>query len=73
MKQFVTISLLTLSLIGTITIIGCSNNNPNMLKHNGEKDRISFKSIEGINYVEIKRRLKNGLSFNGDGYQLEPQ
>jgi hypothetical protein len=44
-----------------------------VIKHNGEKDLISFKSIEGISYTEISRRLKNGLSFNEDGFQLEPQ
>lgn len=43
-----------------------------IVKHNGEKDRISFKQIFGISYTEVARRLDNGLSFNENGYQLEP-
>ncbi|MGF7037286.1 hypothetical protein [Mucilaginibacter lappiensis] len=63
---------LTLLLINATIIVGC-NNNPHIVKHNGEKDLISFKSIEGISYTEVNRRQKNGLSFNEYGYQLEPQ
>ncbi|WP_419698378.1 hypothetical protein [Mucilaginibacter sp. NFX135] len=44
-----------------------------VIKHNGEKDLISFKSVEGVSYTEISRRQKNGLSFTEDGFQLEPQ
>ncbi|MCS3736925.1 hypothetical protein [Mucilaginibacter dorajii] len=73
MKQNVITFVLTLLLVYATIIIGCSNNNPNIVKHNGEKDLISFKSIEGISYTEINRRLKNGLSFSEYGYQLEPQ
>jgi hypothetical protein len=73
MKQYIITFALTLLLINATIIIGCSNNNPHIVKHNGEKDRISFKSIKGINYTEINRRLKNGLSFSEYGYQLEPQ
>jgi hypothetical protein len=64
---------LTLLLINATIIVGCNNNNPKIVKHNGEKDLISFKSIEGISYTEVNRRQKNGLSFNEYGYQLEPQ
>jgi hypothetical protein len=45
----------------------------NIVKHNGEKDLISFKPVSGISYTEIARRSANGLSFNNSGYQLEPQ
>ena len=44
-----------------------------IVAHNGTKDIISFKSIQGITYTEVARRMKNGLSFNEYGYQLEPQ
>ncbi|UOE51635.1 hypothetical protein MTO98_11150 [Mucilaginibacter sp. SMC90] len=44
-----------------------------VVKHNGEKDLISFKPVLGISYTEIARRSQNGLSFNNYGYQLEPQ
>ncbi|MDN5285289.1 MAG: hypothetical protein JWR38_1563 [Mucilaginibacter sp.] len=73
MKQNIITFVLTLLLVYATIIIGCSNNNPHIVKHNGEKDLISFKSIEGISYTEINRHLKNGLSFSEDGYQLEPQ
>ncbi|HMG10207.1 MAG TPA: hypothetical protein VK609_16950 [Mucilaginibacter sp.] len=72
MKQNIITFGLTLLLINAIIMVGC-NNNPHIVKHNGEKDLISFKSIKGISYTEINRRQKNGLSFNEDGYQLEPQ
>lgn len=62
------ISLLIISIIYT----GCKPP-VRAVKHDGEKDLISFKSVEGISYTEISRRLKNGLSFNEDGFQLEPQ
>ncbi|HEK21683.1 MULTISPECIES: hypothetical protein [unclassified Mucilaginibacter] len=38
----------------------------------GEKPKISFKSVEGINFIEVSRRQKNGLSFNEYGYHLTP-
>ncbi|GAA3980802.1 hypothetical protein [Mucilaginibacter dorajii] len=53
-------------------IQGCKEN-PKIVKHRGERDLISFKAVQGINYTEIARRLSNGLSFTKDGYQLEPQ
>jgi hypothetical protein len=39
-----------------------------------EKDRskISFKSIEGITYLEVSRLQKNGLSYNEYGFHLSP-
>lgn len=56
-----------------VSIIYASCKPAPVIKHNGEKDLISFKSVEGISYAEISRRQKNGLSFNQYGYQLEPQ
>ncbi|GAA3980795.1 hypothetical protein [Mucilaginibacter dorajii] len=38
-----------------------------------KKQLIDFKPYNGINYSEVSRRQKNGLSFNEYGYQLEPQ
>jgi hypothetical protein len=55
----------------TLFCLGCKQGT--IVKHNGEKDLISFKSILGISYTEIARRSQNGLSFNSVGYQLEPQ
>jgi hypothetical protein len=39
----------------------------------GEKPIISFKSVEGITFIEVARRQKNGLSFNEYGYHLSPE
>jgi hypothetical protein len=58
-------------LIITLIYTGCKP--VPVVKHGGEKDLISFKSVEGISYTEISRRQKNGLSFNEYGFQLEPQ
>lgn len=39
----------------------------------GEKPIISFKSVEGITFIEVSRRQKsNGLSYNEYGYHLTP-
>ncbi len=56
-----------------ITILGAGCKRKGIVAHNGPKDLISFKSIQGITYTEVARRMKNGLSFNEYGYQLEPQ
>ena len=57
-----------LLLIIVITHSGCKD--PGKAK---EKKLISFKEFNGIDYSEVARRQKNGLSFNEYGYQLEPQ
>ncbi len=38
----------------------------------GEKPKISFKSVEGITFIEVSRKQKNGLSYNEYGYHLTP-
>ena len=62
-----------LILLLVITIFGAGCKRKGIVSHNGAKDLISFKSIQGITYTEVARRMKNGLSFNEYGYQLEPQ
>ncbi|MDN5285369.1 MAG: hypothetical protein JWR38_1643 [Mucilaginibacter sp.] len=66
-----TIIALGAILLSTVTIINSGCNSANSNKH--EKQLISFKHLNGINYSEVARRQKNGLSFNEYGYQLEPQ
>jgi len=39
----------------------------------GEKPLISFKSIEGITFIEVARKQKNGLTFNEYGFHLSPE
>ncbi len=64
---------LIFSLVTIVSVAQSCKPNPQIVKHGGEKDLISFKPVFGINYTEIARRTENGLSFNEDGYQLEPQ
>ncbi|MDN3551138.1 hypothetical protein [Mucilaginibacter aquaedulcis] len=67
-----TINALTLIILGIVTVLyaGC---NSSANSGNSKKELISFKAFNGINYSEVARRQKNGLSFNEYGYQLEPQ
>jgi hypothetical protein len=37
-----------------------------------EKTKISFKSIEGITFLEVSRKQNNGLSYNEYGFRLVP-
>jgi hypothetical protein len=55
------IFLLTISAI----ITACGPNKP-------EKSKISFKSVEGITFLEVSRKQNNGLSFNEYGFRLVP-
>ncbi|MFD0794790.1 hypothetical protein ACFQZX_14280 [Mucilaginibacter litoreus] len=52
------------------TFIACKYR-PNTPGH-GEKPTVSFKSVEGITFIEVSRRQTNGLSFNEYGYHLTP-
>ncbi|MFI5451499.1 hypothetical protein ACHMWN_05020 [Pedobacter sp. UC225_61] len=36
------------------------------------ENNLSFKDVNGIRFYEVKRRFKNGLSFNEVGFQQEP-
>ncbi len=60
-------------LLLVITTLSAGCKRKGIVSHNGPKDLISFKPIQGITYTEVARRMKNGLSFNEYGYQLEPQ
>jgi len=37
-----------------------------------DKPQPSFKSVIGIHYTEVRRTFKNGVIFNGQGFQLAP-
>ena len=37
-----------------------------------DRNRISFKSVVGVNYIEVKRRFGDGLSVSKYGYGLTP-
>ncbi|QEM11057.1 hypothetical protein [Mucilaginibacter rubeus] len=58
-----------LLIILSVFTFGCGGNQPGQKK----RELISFRPYNGINYSEVSRRQRNGLSFNEYGYQLEPQ
>ncbi len=37
-----------------------------------DKEGLTFKDVDGLRFYEVKRRFGNGLSFNKDGFMLEP-
>ena len=57
-------------------LFSCNNNTKKEVDKNqkgGEsKNEFAFKDVSGIRFYEVKRRFKNGLSFNKDGFQQEP-
>nr|WP_067055483.1 hypothetical protein [Mucilaginibacter sp. L294] len=61
--------ILAIAFVGLIA--GCKFKDPTVPGHS-EKPFLSFKSIEGISYTEV-RRQQNGLSFNEYGYYLPPE
>lgn len=52
-----------------LLISSCTTNSKEGKKTTG---RLSFDSIMGIKYYEVKRRFSTGLSFNELGFQQEP-
>ncbi|MFD0765949.1 hypothetical protein ACFQZI_13890 [Mucilaginibacter lutimaris] len=56
---------LTLLLLAIIIFTGCGPRKP-------EKSKISFKSVEGITFLEVSRKQNNGLSYNEYGFHLVP-
>lgn len=54
------------ALVFLTEIASCKYKDPSAAK------RISFKKVAGVNYIEVKRRFADGLSFNKYGYELTP-
>ena len=52
----------------------CACNSKSKKPKEGEKpeSNLTFRDVNGIRFYEVKRRFKNGLSFNKDGFQQEP-
>ncbi len=48
-----------------LAFAGCGPRKP-------EKSKISFKSVEGITFLEVSRKQNNGLSYNEYGFHLVP-
>ena len=65
---------LTLALLIAVAFYACSGgSNKNTNSTAGSSDsELSFRDVDGIRFYEVKRRFSNGLSFNKDGFMLQP-
>ncbi|WP_461452482.1 hypothetical protein [Mucilaginibacter sp.] len=58
-------------ILATMFFVSCNRSKV----HNNIKKPLaplSFKSIAGINFTEVRRRMANGLSFDKNGFEAEP-
>jgi uncharacterized protein YdhG (YjbR/CyaY superfamily) len=53
---------------------GCNSkkSSSNDKKQETNTNNEAFKAVDGIRFFEVKRRFKNGLSFNRDGFYHQP-
>lgn len=75
MKSIILIFLFPLSLLLSCSSNSKKDNTAAQKEESKLKEPISdltFSDIKGIRFYEVKRRFKNGLSFNKDGFQQEP-
>ena len=42
-------------------------------KKESEKNSFSFQDVKGIKFIEVRRAFKNGIAFNEQGFQQEPE
>ena len=64
-------------LFALICIISCSSGSKNSSENANKQGEdttknAAFSKVNGIRFYEVKRRFKNGLSFNAFGFQHEP-
>lgn len=52
--------------LALILLIACNRSNP-------ESKRPSFKAVEGIKFIEVRREFDTGLSFSEQGFQQIPE
>ncbi len=48
----------------------CNRNNP---KQDASLTKYSFETIKGIKYIEVRRAFDNGIAFDKQGFQQEPE
>jgi hypothetical protein len=53
-------------------ISACNSDSKNNKPVEPKKAESAFNKVNGIRFFEVKRRFRNGLSFNKDGFQHEP-
>ena len=59
------------------SILSCRNDTTkkegmSVQKAESSSSNLTFSDVKGIRFIEVKRRFKNGLSLNKDGFQQEP-
>ncbi|MES2062979.1 MAG: hypothetical protein V4456_13720 [Bacteroidota bacterium] len=64
MNKHLTLKLI-IALFIPVILAGCG-------RRKGDKPKISFKSVEGITFLEVSRKQNNGLTFNEYGFRLVP-
>lgn len=62
---------LPVALICSLFLFAC-NNGSKQAKTDSQTEELGFRDVNGIRFYEVKRRFKNGLSFNKIGFQQEP-
>jgi len=66
--------IFTFALFLTIAAItGCMDPPPKGSLMDTARPKVSFKTIHGIAYTEVRREYENGLGFHPEGYHLEPE
>jgi len=68
LAAFTSILLLTV-----VTLTGCMDPPPKGSVMDQPRPKVSFKSIHGIAFTEVRREYENGLGFHPEGYHLEPE
>jgi uncharacterized protein YdhG (YjbR/CyaY superfamily) len=62
--------LFSLFFLSAFLLVGCNSNNNQ--KSEIKRAASAFTVVDGVRFFEVKRRFRNGLSFNKDGFQHEP-
>jgi len=76
LKEEMKLKLLPLFLFAVAILYSCSNDSKkeNITTPTKATDSagLTFADVKGIRFYEVKRRFKDGLSINKDGFQQEP-
>ncbi|SOD19974.1 hypothetical protein [Pedobacter xixiisoli] len=70
--------ILFLSSIIAVTFYACGggsegeSNKKNSSSSTENEEGLTFRDVNGVRFYEVKRRFSNGLSFNKDGFMLQP-
>lgn len=63
---------LVLLLVVSFVFVACNSDSKNKAATKTVYSNLAFDKVNGIRFFEVKRRFRNGLSFNKDGFQHEP-